>query len=163
MERVGFLGGASGKKKQNLPTNEGDVRDLGLIPRSRRSPGVGNGNPFQYSCLENPMDRGDRRAMVHRVVKSRTRLKQLSTNKHVVSVTATVFRFKILVSHTMGSTYQLIQLFLTNTLKNQLGITDRGGCSVTTANRADSNPAFMELRVCSAGDVVEAKKKKKKN
>ena len=105
------------------------------------------------------MDRGDRRAMVHRVVKSRTRLKQLSTHKHVVSVTATVFRFKILVSHTMGSTYQLIQLFLTNTLKNQLGITDRGGCSVTTANRADSNPAFMELRVCSAGDVVEAKRK----
>ena len=149
------------KKKKNLPTNEGDVRDMGLIPRSRRSPGVGNGNPVQYSCLENPMDRGDRQAMVHRVVKSRTRLKRLSTHKHAVSVSATVFRFKILVSHTMGSTYQLIQLFLTNTLKNQLGITDHGGCSVTTANRADSNPAFMELRVCSAGDVVEAKKKKK--
>ena len=76
---------------KNLPTNEGDMRDVGLIPWSRRSPGVGNGNPFHYSCLDNPMDRGDRQAMVHRVVKSRTRLKRLSTYKHVVSVSATVF------------------------------------------------------------------------
>ena len=59
---------------------------------------------------------------------------------------------------TLCSTHQFIQLFLTNALKNQLGITDRAGCLVTTANRADSNPAFMELRVCSAGVVVEAKK-----
>ena len=38
--------------------NAGDVRDVGLIPGSGRSPGVGNGNPLQYSCLENPKDRG---------------------------------------------------------------------------------------------------------
>ena len=43
----------------NLPANAGDIRDVGLIPESGRSPGVGNGNPFQYSCLGNPMDRGD--------------------------------------------------------------------------------------------------------
>ena len=42
----------------NPPSNTGDVRDAGLIPGSRRSPGEGNGNPLQYSCLENPMDRG---------------------------------------------------------------------------------------------------------
>ena len=42
----------------NLPANAGDIRDVGSIPRSGRSPGVGNGNPFQYSCLENSMDRG---------------------------------------------------------------------------------------------------------
>ena len=141
---------------ENLPTNEGDMGNAGLIPRLRRSPGVGNGNPFQYSCLENPMDRGDRRPMVRKVVK--TRLKQLSTHKHMVSVSATAFRLKILVSYTVGSTHQFIQLFLTNTQKNQLGVTDCARCSATTANRADSNPAFMELRVCSAGDVVEAKK-----
>ena len=40
------------------PTNEGDVRDAGSIPGSGRSPGGGPGNPFQYSCLENPMNRG---------------------------------------------------------------------------------------------------------
>ena len=43
---------------KNLPANEGDVRDVGLIPGLGRFPGGGNGNSFQYSCLENPMDRG---------------------------------------------------------------------------------------------------------
>ena len=43
--------------------------DLGLIPRSGRSPREGNGNPLQYSCLENPMDRGTRQAIVHRVAR----------------------------------------------------------------------------------------------
>ena len=43
---------------KNLPTNAGDIRDLGSIPGSGRSPGGGHGNPVQYSCLENPMDRG---------------------------------------------------------------------------------------------------------
>ena len=52
---------------KNLPANAGDARDLGLIPGSGKSPGVGNGNPFQYSCLENPMDREAWQATVHRV------------------------------------------------------------------------------------------------
>ena len=43
---------------KNLPTNAGDTRDTDSIPGSGISPGVGNGNPLQYSCLENPMDRG---------------------------------------------------------------------------------------------------------
>ena len=43
---------------ENPPGNAGDIRDLGLIPGSGRSPGGGHGNPLQYSCLENPMDRG---------------------------------------------------------------------------------------------------------
>ena len=42
---------------KNPPANAGDIRDLGLIPESGRSPGGGHGNPLQYSCLENPMDR----------------------------------------------------------------------------------------------------------
>ena len=42
---------------ENLPANLGDARDVGLNPGLGRLPGVGNGNPFQYSCLENPMDR----------------------------------------------------------------------------------------------------------
>ena len=52
------------------PANAGDVRDEGLIPGSGRSPGEGNGNLFQYFCLENPMDRGAWQATVHKVAKS---------------------------------------------------------------------------------------------
>ena len=58
--------------------------DPGLIPGSRRSPGGGYGNPLQYSCLENPIDRGAWRATVHRVAKSQTRLKPLSTHAHTL-------------------------------------------------------------------------------
>ena len=43
---------------KNMPANAGDIRDAGSIPGLGRSPGGGNGNPLQYSCLENPMDRG---------------------------------------------------------------------------------------------------------
>ena len=53
---------------------------MGSIPRSGRSPGEGNGNPLQYSRLENPMDRGAWWAIVHRVTKSWTQLKWLSTD-----------------------------------------------------------------------------------
>ena len=52
---------------KNSPVNAGDVRDMGLIPGSGRSPGGGPGNPLQYSCLENPMDRWAWQAAVHRV------------------------------------------------------------------------------------------------
>ena len=52
-----------------------NAEDLGLTPGSGRSPGEGNGNPLQYHCLENPMDRGAWQATVHRVTKSQTRLK----------------------------------------------------------------------------------------
>ena len=57
---------------KNPPANAGDLRDVGLIPAQGRSPGEGNGNPLQYSCQENPMDRGARWAIVHRVPKSHT-------------------------------------------------------------------------------------------
>ena len=55
---------------RNPPTNAGDTRDAGLTPGSGRSPGGGNGNPLQYSCLENPMDRGAWKATVYGVAKS---------------------------------------------------------------------------------------------
>ena len=60
----GFPGGLDGKESA---CNAGD---LGSIPGSGRHPGEGNGNPLQYSCLENPMGRGARRATVHGVSKS---------------------------------------------------------------------------------------------
>ena len=69
----GFSGGTVVK---NMPPSEGDARDMGSVSGS----GGGNGNPFQYSCLENPMDRGAWRATVHGVAKSLTQLKWLSTH-----------------------------------------------------------------------------------
>ena len=59
---------------KNTPTNAGDASDMGSIPGSGRSPGEGNSNLLQYSCLENPMDRGAWWVTVHGVSKSRTRL-----------------------------------------------------------------------------------------
>ena len=69
----------------NPPVNAGGVRGVGLIPRLGRSSGGGNGNSLQYSCLEDPMDRGAWWAMVHTVAKSWTQLKQLSI--HIVTFT----------------------------------------------------------------------------
>ena len=59
-----FPGGANVK---NLSANAGDIRDTGSVPGLGRSPGEGNGYPLQYSCLENPMDRGAWWATVHGV------------------------------------------------------------------------------------------------
>ena len=59
---------------KNWPASVGDTKDLGSIPGWGRSPGVGIGNPLQYSCLENPIDRRAWRAKVHGVAKSRTQL-----------------------------------------------------------------------------------------
>ena len=61
----------------------GDIRGLGSISGLGRSPGGGHGNSLQCSCLENPMDRGAWRAIVHGVAKSGTRLKRLSAHTHV--------------------------------------------------------------------------------
>ena len=55
---------------KNLPVNAGDARDVGLIPGLGRSPGGGRDNPLQYSCLENPMDRGAWQSIVHGATKS---------------------------------------------------------------------------------------------
>ena len=63
---VGFPGGLDGKEPAY------NVGNPGLIPGLGRSPGEGNGRPLQYSCLENPKDRGAWRAIVHRITKSQT-------------------------------------------------------------------------------------------
>ena len=71
---MGFPGGASGKE----PPSAGDVRDAGSIPGLGRSPGGGHGSLLQYSCLENPMDRGAWWATVHEVTKNQTRLRDFT-------------------------------------------------------------------------------------
>ena len=79
LRSVGFPGGISGKEP--ACQHRLDVRHAGSIPGSGRSPGEGNGNPLQYSCLENPTDRGAWQATVG-VAQSWTRLKQLLTAYH---------------------------------------------------------------------------------
>ena len=70
-QREDFPGGSVVK---NLPANARDAGDASSTPGLGRSPGEGNGNPLQYSCLENPMDTGTWRASVHGVSKSQTQL-----------------------------------------------------------------------------------------
>ena len=57
---------------KNPLANAGDIRDVGSVPGSGRSPREGRGNPLQYSCLENPMDRGPWQATVYRIAQSWT-------------------------------------------------------------------------------------------
>ena len=66
------LATCQGAVEKNLPANTEGARDEGLIPELGRFPLVNNGNPLQYSCLGDSMDRGGRRVAVHRVVKSQT-------------------------------------------------------------------------------------------
>ena len=86
-EISGFLEGTSGKEL--LPTNAGDIRDVGSIPWSGRSPEGGHGNPLQYSCLENSMDRGAWWVIAHRVTKSWSQLKWRHTYTHTHTHTHT--------------------------------------------------------------------------
>ena len=68
------MGYPGGRVVKNPPANARDSRDVGSVSASGRSSGGGNGNPLQYSCLENPLDNGAWQAIVHRVAKSWTRL-----------------------------------------------------------------------------------------
>ena len=90
---LGFAGGSEGKESASI------VRDPGSIPGSGRSPGEGNGNPLQYSYLENPMDRGAWQATVHGVTKSQTQLKRLGTYSTIKS-TVNVFRISPVFAYT---------------------------------------------------------------
>ena len=72
-----------GKESTCNAGDAGDTGGAGEIPALRRPPGGEHGNPLQYSCLENPTDRGAWLATVHRVAKSWTRLKRLSTHARI--------------------------------------------------------------------------------
>ena len=82
---------------KNQPVNAGDTRDVGSIPGSGRSPGIGNSNPLQYCCVENPMDRGAWWATVHRIAKSQTWLKQLNTHIYAVYMSIPISQFILLL------------------------------------------------------------------
>ena len=81
---LGFPGGTS---VENLPANAGDKGDVGVIPGSGRYPGVENGSPFQFSFLENPMDRGAWQAIIHGVAKSRIQLSDYAIRMRALGLT----------------------------------------------------------------------------
>ena len=84
-----------GSMVKNLPANARGIRDVGSIPGLGRSPGGGHGKPLQYSCLENPMDRGTWKATVHGIIRIQTLLKWLSMKActacmHCIYISATL-------------------------------------------------------------------------
>ena len=90
---------------KNSPANARATGDVGSIPGLGRFPGGGNGNPLQYFCLENPMDRGAWRATVHRVTQSWTRLSSQACNSRLEVFTFTGRRnVTIWVSHKKNHT-----------------------------------------------------------
>ena len=89
---MGFPGGSEDK------ASAWNAGDLGSIPGSGRSPGEENGNPLQYPCLENPMDRGAWWATVHGVTKSRTRLSEFTFTLNGLVVFSTFFKFSLNLS-----------------------------------------------------------------
>ena len=96
---------------KNLPANAGDTGGLDLIPGLGRSPGEGNGNPLQYSCLETSMDRGAWWAMVHGVLESQTTQRQLTTHACSMSVNDCRTLGIILASQLLPGTRRFFFLF----------------------------------------------------
>ena len=83
---------------KNLVANAGDAKHVGLIPGSGRSPGVGNDNPLQYSCLENPMGRRVQWATVHGDTKSQTQLEQHFTLHYHCFISSLIYYLRHSVS-----------------------------------------------------------------
>ena len=103
---------------KNLPANTGDIRDTGSIPGSGRSPGGGHCNPLQYSCLENPMDRGAWWAVVHRFSKSQTQLKWLGTHREkLLPILAFAWTTSESLYH-LSYSYKLMNSLVTQMVKN---------------------------------------------
>ena len=131
--------------------------DTGLIPGSGRSPGWGNGNQLQYSCLENPMDRGSWLAIVHRVSKSQTWLKRQLAHKCVhmcidthtyIHVYTYIHTYKDMHTYFPASVHQEFikqcQKIMMNTLHTQMVLASKYLTSQeprSPALKADSSPA----------------------
>ena len=101
-----------GTMVKNLPANAGDTKDMSLIPGLGRSPGEGNGNPLQYSCLENPMDRGAWQATVYGVVSGSF---QFQFYLFRLSVSSSSVSFgNLFVSRNFSISYKLLNLCAQN-------------------------------------------------
>ena len=107
---------------KNTPANAGHIRDLGLIPGSRRSPEGGHGNPLKYSCLENPMNRGAWSVTVYRISKSWTQLTWLSMDSRHLSFWPIPKEYKKYKYFHIISTASLVNIYYT-WIKEYVGIT----------------------------------------
>ena len=106
---------------------------MGSIPESGRSPGAGHGNLFQYSCLENPMDRGAWRATVRGVSKSWTRLKRLSTHTHTQA--------KVMCTPCSSGSVGVLRVFLPQAL-------------VSLSAKQGLRMRFVGLKLCSQSSSI---------
>ena len=147
---MGFPSGASGKEsafmvKNLLHANEGDIIDKGSIPGLGSSPGGGHGNPLQYSCLENPMDRGAQWVNVYRVGKSQTWLKWLSMHTYVYTHTYTLHETS--VAHRSLEIYSWIHAdSMLGTFKiDDKGINKCSSMKIETVGRERYIYEFLEL------------------
>ena len=95
---------------KNLPTFLRNVREEGLTPGSGRSPGGGHSNPLQFSCLENPMDRGAGWATVQRVAKSWTQIKWLNVHTGSINLHVTYFWFNNAFSFIFTPSIQILSI-----------------------------------------------------
>ena len=118
---------------KNLSANAGDTRDTGSILGSGRSPGVGNGNPLQYSCLENPIDRGAWWVIDHQFAKSWTRL-SLYARAHTHTHTHT---------HTAVSFHHICLLHVTSCLDDYTSLLPVQSCSPPTPALLKHQPAHF--------------------
>ena len=91
---------------KNLPANAGDIRDVGSVPGTARSPGRGKDNTHQYSCLQNPMDRGVWRATVRGTAELDTT--KVTEHTHTSSIAFIFWKFKLL----QGTSYSMIKIIL---------------------------------------------------
>ena len=126
---------------KNLPVSAGDLRDAGLVSGSGRSPGGGHGSPFQYSCLENPMDRGAWRATVHGVTKSQTRPKRLSTHRQGKAERGKVSKKNMKRAQMNPPKYKVSQDNIKDWRRNRTpGHPFQGGCCVQSDHLAALPP-----------------------
>ena len=102
---------------KNSPAKEGEAWDVGSIPGSGRSPERGHGNPLQYSCLENAMNRGAWQATVHSISNSQTQLKQFGTHAHICMYKLLWISLEKVWSDTV---VRKVNSFLTNTYTNNI-------------------------------------------
>ena len=109
---------------KNLPTNAGDIRDVGSIPRSGISPGGEHGNSLQYSCLEKPMDRGAWWAAVHGVAKSWTRLNDFTFTFHFHALEKEMATHSSVLAWKIPWTEDPGELQLMGSQKSQIQVSD---------------------------------------
>ena len=136
---MGFPGGSEVKE---FTCNEEDV---GLIPGSGRSPGEGNGNPLQYSCLENPMDGGAWQATVHGVTKNRTRLSDFTFSYFVNKATDEVNLFDILNILSILLSPCLFNLYTEYIMKNAVLDELQAGTKIMGRNINNSDMQMIPL------------------